>query len=331
MRSTQPKPPRLALLGTGGTIAATAGAASRLTDYTVTEGIESMLDAVPEARTLGDIHCEQICNTDSSRLSVRTVLKLARRIDRLLRDPELAGIVITHGTDTLEETAFLLHLLIHDPRPVVLVGAMRPASALSADGPLNLYHALQLAASPIARDCGVLVAMNDQILSARAVTKSHTSRVDAFNPAGPGLLGWTGHGGPRIVQRPAHTVAHAFTLKGLGKLPQVDILYDHQDAGLHLYQASILAGAAGIVIAGTGNGSLSPAAARGSMLARRRGLICVRSSRVPNGEVGARDTDRSTGLLCSHDLNPQQSRILLMLALAHGLDEAAIQASFKAI
>src|SRR3546814_10227822 len=110
----------------------------------------------------------------------------------------------------------------------------------------------------------------------------------------------------------------------------VDILYDHQDAGVRLYQASILAGAAGIVIAGTGNGSLSPGAARGSLLARRRGLTCVRSSRVPSGEVGARDTDRSTGLLCSHNLNPQQSRILLMLALAHGLAQDAIQENLKA-
>ncbi|MDN5842523.1 MAG: asparaginase [Alcaligenaceae bacterium] len=330
MAKAPSRPPRLALLGTGGTIAATAETASHLTDYTVTEGIESMLDAVPEARALGDIQCEQVCNTDSSKLSLRTVLKLARRIEHLLRDPDLNGIVITHGTDTLEETAFLLHLLIRDPRPVVLVGAMRPASALSADGPLNLYHALQLAAEPKARDCGVLVAMNDQILSARYVTKAHTSHVDAFNPAGPGLLGWFGHDGPRLVLHPAPVATHTFSLKGLGKLPQVDILYDHQDAGEHLYQASILAGAAGIVIAGTGNGSLSPGAARGSLLARRRGLTCVRSSRVPSGEVGARDTDRNTGLLCSHSLNPQQSRILLMLALAHDLDQAAIQANFKA-
>src|SRR3546814_278833 len=181
MPKTSAKRPRLALLGTGGTIAATAKTASHLTDYTVTEGIESMLDAVPEAHTLADIHCEQICNIDSSKLSLRTALKLARRVEQLLRDPGLDGIVITHGTDTLEETAFLLHLLIHDSRPVVLVGAMRPASALSADGPLNLYHALQLAADPQARDCGVLVAMNHHIPPARYVAQAHTTRRDAIH------------------------------------------------------------------------------------------------------------------------------------------------------
>ncbi|MBV6273281.1 asparaginase [Alcaligenaceae bacterium CGII-47] len=321
---------RIVLLGTGGTIAATAGRASALTDYSVTEDITAMLDAVPGAHELADIQCEQVFNVDSSELTGAMVLRLARRIEALTRDPMVDGIVVTHGTDTLEETAFLLHLTIHSPKAIVLVGAMRPASALSADGPLNLYNALSLAAHPDSRGCGILLMMNDQILAARYATKSHTTRVDAFNAIGPGALGWISQGVPHIVQGLTHATLPAFTLKGMSKAPRVDIIYDHQGAGAHLYEASIAAGARGIVIAGTGNGSLSPGAHKGGALARRKGLMCVRSSRVPYGEVGARDTDARTGLICSHGLNPQQSRILLMLALANDLDQAAIQARFKA-
>jgi L-asparaginase len=324
------RPARIVLLGTGGTIAATAEQATGLTDYSITEGIASMLDALPGARELADIRCEQLFNVDSSQISSSMVLRLARRIDALTRDPRIDGIVVTHGTDTLEETAFLLHLTIHSPKAVVLVGAMRPASALSADGPLNLYNALLLASHPDSRGCGILLMMNDQILAARYATKRHTSRVDAFNGSGPGVLGWISEGVPRIVQGMVHSPLPAFSLRGLAKLPRVDILYDHQDAGVHLYEASIAAGAKGIVIAGTGNGSMSPGAHKGSVLARRKGVVCVRSSRVPQGEVGARETDVAGGLVCSHRLNPPQSRILLMLALAHGLDRAAIQTRFAA-
>lgn len=321
---------RIVLLGTGGTIAATAGQATVLTDYAVTESIASMLDAVPGVHGLADIRCEQVCNIDSSLLTSDTVLQLARRIEALALDPAVDGIVVTHGTDTLEETAFLLHLTIHTPKAIVLVGAMRPASALSADGPLNLYNALLLASHPDSRGRGILLMMNDQILAARYASKSHTSRVDAFNTNGPGALGWISDGVPHIVQGLTHAPLPAFTLNGLATLPRVDILYDHQDAGSHLYEACVTSGASGIVIAGTGNGSLSPGAHKGSDLARRKGLTCVRSSRVPYGEVGTRETDAATGLICSHALNPQQSRILLMMALAHGLDQAAIQAAFKA-
>lgn len=329
MRSTNPQA-RVVLLGTGGTIAATAKQATILTDYTVTEDIASMLDAVPGARALADIHCEQISNVDSSELTTAMVLRLARRIEALVLDPEVDGIVVTHGTDTLEETAFFLHLTLHTPKAIVLVGAMRPASALSADGPLNLYNALLLASHADSRGRGILLMMNDQILAARYAAKSHTTRVDAFNTSGPGALGWISHGAPHIIQGLSHTSLPTFALKGLGRLPRVDILYDHQDAGVHLYEASIAAGSSGIVIAGTGNGSLSPGAHKGSALARRKGLICVRSSRVPHGEVGAREADATTGMICSYGLNPQQSRILLMLALARGLDQIAIQARFKA-
>jgi len=322
-------PARLVLLGTGGTIASTAGRASQLTDYAVTEGIEAMLAAVPGAEALGAIRCEQVFNVDSRRFSTARVLRLARRIDTLLRDPAVDGVVVTHGTDTLEETAFFLHLTIRHPKPVVLVGAMRPGSALSADGPLNLYNALLVARDPLSRDCGILVVMNDSILAARHIAKGHTTRVDAFRAEGPGTLGGISDGTVRILQRPALLATAAFPLKGLRGLPAVDILYDHQDAGEHLYQAAIEAGAAGIVVAGLGNGSLSPAAIRGCARARRHGIQCVRASRVPHGEVTAKATDARDGILASHGLNPQQARTLLRLALATGLDTDAIRMALK--
>lgn len=328
--ATPAQPPaRLVLLGTGGTIAATAGDASQLTDYAVTEGIDTMLAAVPGARALADIRCEQLFNVDSRQLTTAKVLRLARRLDTLLHDPSVDGIVVTHGTDTLEETAFLLHLTIRHPKPVVLVGAMRPGTALSADGPLNLYNALRVARDPISRDCGILVAMNDRILAARHAGKQHTTRVDAFGVGGTGELGWISDGVVRILQRPVLPATAPFPLKGLRRLPAVDIVYDHQDAGEHLYRAAIEAGVAGIVVAGLGNGSLSQAALNGCRRARRRGIVCVRASRVPHGEVTAKSSDDDDGLLAAHGLNPLQARTLLRLALATGLDIPAIQKALQ--
>ncbi|HUH39919.1 MAG TPA: asparaginase, partial [Castellaniella sp.] len=310
---------------TGGTIAATAGRASQLTDYTVTQGIAAMLTAVPGAAALADIRCQQLFNVDSRSLTSAQVLRLARHLQRLLQDPDVDGVVVTHGTDTLEETAFFLHLCLCSPKPVVLVGAMRPGSALSADGPLNLYNALLVARDPISRDCGVLVTMNDRILAARHLSKGHTTRVDAFGSDGPGVLGWISNGQVRIAQRPVLPETAVFSLAGLRRLPPVDILYDHQDAGDHLYQAAIDAGAAGIVVAALGNGSLSPAAIRGCIRARRRRIPCVRASRVAHGEVTEKASDELDGLLAAHALNPQQARILLRLALARGMDTSSIR------
>lgn len=315
---------RLVLLGTGGTIAATAAHASQLSDYSVTEPIDAMLAGLPGARELADIRCEQLFNVDSRLMSTARVLRLARRLDALLRDPGVDGVVVTHGTDTLEETAFFLHLTVRSAKPVVLVGAMRPASALSADGPLNLYNALRVAAHPASRDCGILVVMNDCILAARDVRKGHTTRVDAFDGTGAAMIGLLDDGSVSILQRPVLAEAPAFSLRRLRSLPRVDILYDHQDAGEHLYAASIQAGVAGIVVAGLGNGSLSQAATRGCARARRHGIVCVRASRVPEGRVGAKVSDARDGLLPSGGLNPAQARILLRLALAAGLDRPGI-------
>ncbi|GAA0232788.1 asparaginase AnsZ [Castellaniella daejeonensis] len=314
--------PRLVLIGTGGTIAATAGDARTLTGYRVTQGIDAMLAAIPGAADVADIRCEQPFNVDSRDLTTAQVLRLARAIDRHVRDPGVDGVVVTHGTDSLEETAFFLHLTVRSPKPVVLVGAMRPASALSADGPLNLVNALLAAADPASRGRGVLVVMNDCIVAARYAAKRHTTRVDAFGADGAGVLGTIADGCVRYAMRPDLPDAAVFSLAGLRTLPPVDIITDYQDAPAHPYAAAIQAGSRGIVVASMGNGSLSPAAVRGCAQAMRRGLVCVRASRVPDGPVTGRATD--SGPLASHALNALQARIALRLALAREMDRDGI-------
>ena len=312
--------PRLVLIGTGGTIAATAGDARTLTGYTVSQGIEAMLAAIPGAADIADIRCEQPFNIDSRHLGSAQVLRLARQVDRHLRSPDVDAVVVTHGTDTLEETAFFLHLTVRSPKPIVLIGAMRPATALSADGPLNLVNALLTAADPASQGRGVLVVMNDRILAARQVAKRHTTRVDAFDV---GALGMVADGRVFYASRPDLPDTAPLPLTGVRSLPGVDLILDYQDAPLHPYQAAIQAGSRGIVVAGMGNGSLSPAAARGCAQAIRRGLICICASRVPDGPVtSALDAD---GLLAAQTLNPLQARIALRLALARGMDRAAIE------
>ena len=312
--------PRLVLIGTGGTIAATAGNARALTGYRVTQGIEAMLAAIPGAADMADIHCEQPFNVDSRDLGAARVLRLARAVDRHVRDAGVDAVVVTHGTDSLEETAFFLHLTVRSPKPIVLVGAMRPASALSADGPLNLVNALLAAADPASRDRGVLVVMNDRIVAARHAAKRHTTRVDAFGTDGTGVLGAVADGRVRYVLRPDLPDTAEFSLAGLRAPPPVDIILDYQDAPAHPYAAAVQAGSRGIVVAAMGNGSLSPAATRGCALAIRQGLVCVRASRVPDGPV----TDGG-GPLAAHALNPLQARIALRLALARGMDRAGIE------
>ncbi len=315
--------PRLVLIGTGGTIAATAGDARTLTGYQVTQGIGAMLAAIPGAADVADIRCEQPFNVDSRDLGTAQVLRLARAVDRHTRDPGVDAVVVTHGTDSLEETAFFLHLTVRHPKPVVLVGAMRPASALSADGPLNLINALLTAADPASRDRGVLVVMNDRIVAARLAAKRHTTRVDAFGADGAGVLGTVTDGRVRYALRPdLPDTAAPFPWPACAPCPRWTSSWITRTRPPHPYAAAIRAGSRGIVVASMGNGSLSPAAARGCAQAIRRGLVCVRASRVPDGLV----TDSGTGgPLAAHALNPLQARIALRLALARGMDRAAIE------
>ncbi|SHH41748.1 asparaginase [Pollutimonas bauzanensis] len=325
-----PDLPNIVLLGTGGTIAATADSATILADYSVTQGVDSLLTAVPEIASLANIRCRQVFNVESHAITNSMLLKLAARVNKELADSAVDGVVVTHGTDTLEETAYFLNLTVKSSKPVVIVGAMRPGSALSADGPLNLYNAVLLAGRPQAAGHGVLVMLNDKVGAARFISKASTSQVDAFRSYDQGHIGQVHNGRVHIFQTPAplHTTGTDFNVAGVKSLPWVDIIYDHQNAGAHLYEASIHAGARGIVIAATGNGSLSPQVRKGIKMAARGKVLCVRSSRVGSGVVSSSASDSKLGLISSNSLNPQKARILLMLALGNTSDREKIQSYF---
>jgi L-asparaginase len=322
--------PNITVLATGGTIASTAADKTTFTDYKVTQDIASILAAVPGVENIANLRCRQVLNVDSRRINNRMLIKLASAIDKELTRADVDGVVVTHGTDTLEETAYFLNLTTKSAKPVVIVGAMRPATALSADGPLNLYNAILLAGHRTAAGKGVLVCLNDRVHAARHVTKTHTTQVDTFGAADLGCLGQVHDGRVDLSQAPSrlHTLDTDFTLSGLKALPVVDIIYDHQDAGLHLYEASIKASVQGIVIAGTGNGSLSPQAEKGARLAVQHHIACVRGSRCGSGAVSRLQRDRKRGLVSADSLNPQKARILLMLALTVTRDRDVIQSYF---
>ena len=328
--ATQRQRPRIVLLGTGGTIASSAATATQLHDYSVTASIDAVLAAVPQARELASIRCEQIVNIDSHAIDNTVLLMIARRVQAVLQEPDVDGVVLTHGTDTLEETAYFLNLTLKSSKPIVIVGAMRPATALSADGPLNLHSAFRLAVCPDACGKGVLLVLNERIMAARHATKTDTTAMDAFRSFEQGNLGQIAGGVVHFFNAPTqlHTNDTEFNLAEIGELPQVDIVYDHQGAGVHPYRAAIEAGATGIVLAATGNGSLSPSARTGAELARRHGVMFARSSRVGHGVVTTSVDDALLGLVSANSLNPQKARMLLMLALSKQGDYRAVQRCF---
>ena len=323
--------PTIALLGTGGTIASSAGAATQLSDYKVTKGVDVLTRAVPALQSVARFEYEQIANVESHQINDVMLLTIAHRVNVWLAKPHISGVVITHGTDTLEETAYFLNLVVRSDKPVVLVGAMRPSTALSADGPLNLFHAAVVVADPQSVGKGVLVVMNDRILAARHVTKGHTTNVDAFVVPEQGCLGVVSGRDVQYFSMSTrrHTLGSALHIPtDQHELPSVDIIYDYQGAGVHLYEAAFRAGVQGIVLAGTGNGSLSPAARAGAVLAQENQVQFVRASRVPQGSVRPSDKDLALGLVAAQSLNPQKARILLRLALLKTRDRGTLQRFF---
>ena len=319
---------RILLLATGGTIAGQADDSATLNDYTAgVLGGDDLLAAVPQLQQLAAISVEQIANVDSADLLFDHWRALVVRIrEAFAADPGLAGVVITHGTNTLEETAWLLQLLIDDPCPVVLEGAMRPANALSADGPLNLFQAVQVAVSPEARGHGVLVVMDGQIHGARAVTKVATQGVGAFASPGSGPLGWVDDAG---VHLPFAIGSHVVPFSSLAlpqQWPQVPILYGCVEPDARVLALFLEAGVQGLVFTGTGAGQLS-AGERSALevFAGPRPLM-LRANRCGSGPVHRDADDEQCGLLPAGSLNPQKARVLLLLASIAGVDRSALEA-----
>jgi L-asparaginase len=324
---------RLLLLATGGTIAGCADDSATLNDYTAgVLGGDALLAAVPQLQDLATITVEQVANVDSADLLFEHWRALVARIrDAFAADPELVGVVITHGTNTLEETAWLLQLLIDDPRPVVLVGAMRPATALSADGPLNLLQAVQVALSPEARGHGVLVVMDGQIHGAQWVTKVATQGVGAFASPGSGPLGWVDDVGVHLASAQAGCPKPLSELQLPMQWPRVAIVFGCVEPSVDWITALLGAGVQGLVFTGTGAGQLSEME-RCALNAWDGPLpLMLRSNRCGSGPVYGDPDQPQFGLLAAGCLNPQKARVLLLLALIAELDQRGLASLCEAV
>src|SRR6187455_632789 len=277
--------PTVVVLATGGTIAG-AAASDVQAGYTSGQvGVDQLLAAVPQAKKLAMLKGEQIANIGSQDMNDEVWIKLATRINALLAQPDVDGIVITHGTDTIEETAYFLNLVVKSAKPVVLTAAMRPSTALSADGPLNFFNAVAVAANKEAVGKGVLVVINDWIHGASSLTKTSTTAVQTFMSPVRGLIGTVAYGQAEFYRGPVgrNTVDSEFSLDGVTTLPRVDIIMAYENMDGALIDAAAAAGAKGLVIAGVGNGNMTEPAMKALAAQSKKGIVSVRSSRVLTG------------------------------------------------
>lgn len=320
------------MLATGGTIAGTETPRPRHGYRSGVFSIRSLIAAAPGVESLARINTVHVASIGSQDMGEAVWRALARQTQSALDRPETAGVVITHGTDTMEETAYFLNLVVRSSKPVVLVGAMRPATAMSADGPVNLYNAVATAAHPGAGGRGVLVVANDEIHFAREVAKTNTTQVGTFKSSHGGLAGLVSSARIHFYGTPVrlHTVESAFSTPRRGALPRVEIVYAHSGMGRDLIDAAVRAGARGLVIAGVGNGNLGSPARAAAAAAARAGVAVVRSSRTGGGivERNVEMNDDRLGFIAADELNPQKARILLMLGLTRTSDPVVLQEMF---
>ena len=324
--------PKVVVLATGGTIAGAATSNVKAGYTSGQVGVQELLAAVPEAKKLARLSGEQIANIGSQDMNDSVWIKLAIRVNELLAMPDVSGVVITHGTDTIEETAYFLNLVIKSPKPVVLTASMRPSTALSADGPLNFYNAVAVAANKQAPGHGVMVVVNDWIHGASSLTKTSTTAVQTFLSPLSGLMGTVNYGEIEWFRKPVgrNTTNSEFSVTSTTVLPRVDIIMATENMDGALINASAAIGSKGIVIAGVGNGNMTQPALKALEAQAKKGIVCVRSTRVATGEVGlnVEVKDDSLHFVASLSKNPQKARVLLRLALLKTTDLATIQRYF---
>ena len=326
--------PRIAVIGTGGTISSLGASSLDVLDYPdfgqkLTS--EALLDRFPETRLVADPVPVTFRQVGSTAIGPTDWFELRNTIHRIAREnPDIAGFIIPHGTATLEETAFFLNLTLGVRQPVVLVGAQRPASALGTDAGMNLVNALRVAGCPEARGMGVLVVLNDEIHPARDVVKTSTYRVQTFRSLDYGALGHVDGDGPHFFRAPlkAHMPDTPFAARDIGSLPRVDILYSYAGADGDLVDAAVKAGAQGLVSAGFAPGTPSPAQQQAFLRAAQAGIAVVQCSRA-TGRIAPRRRLRETGIIAGEDLSPQKARILLALMLTTTRDIGEIQRAFQ--
>lgn len=330
---TQTKLANVVVLATGGTIAgAGASAANSATYQAAKVGIEQLIAGIPELSKLANVRGEQVMQIASESITNDNLLQLGRRVAELADSKDVDGIVITHGTDTLEETAYFLNLVEKTGKPIIVVGSMRPGTAMSADGMLNLYNAVAVASSKDARGKGVLVTMNDEIQSGRDVSKMINIKTEAFKSAW-GPLGMVVEGKSYWFRLPAkrHTMDSEFDIKNIKSLPDVEIAYSYGNVSDTAYKALAQAGAKAIIHAGTGNGSVSSRVVPSLQALRKDGVQIIRSSHVNAGGFvlrNAEQPDDKYDWVVAHDLNPQKARILAMVALTKTNDSKELQRMF---
>ena len=320
--------PHIVILATGGTIAGSAASNTQTTGYKAGAlGVQTLINAVPEMSKIAHVEGEQVANIGSENMTSDIILQLSKRVNALLARDDVDGVVITHGTDTLDETPYFLNLTVKSNKPVVFTAAMRPATAISADGPMNLLEAVTVAADPDARGRGVMVVLNDRIGAARFVTKSNACSLDTCRAPVVGYLGVVVGGKPQFETRvdKIHTLRSVFDVRQLKVLPKVVIIYGYQDDPEYMYDAAIAHHADGIIYAGTGAGSVSVRSAAGIKKAQQAGIVVVRASRTGSGVVPPDDSQPG---LVADSLNPAKARILLMTALTQTKDPQLIQQYF---
>jgi L-asparaginase len=318
--------PKVRLFSTGGTIQGFGANRDQIANYRAGQiPPDKLLDDLPEAKSVADVSYEVISAVGSGGINTPVQLKLAKAINEWLARPDTAGAVITHGTATMEETAYFLNLVIHSKKPVVVVGAMRPFTAISRDGPLNLYNAIRTAADPEASEKGVMVLLNDEIDAARDVTKNNTERVNTFVSRDLGPIGFADMDHivfyRDLLYR--HTYKSEFDVSNLTELPKVDIVYGYQEGGRKAVDALIAAGAKGIVLDDN-----APGFAAAVKDGREKGVVFVQSDRKGSGRVLESAKSVQRGVVTADDLNAQKSRQLLRLALTKTTDIKEIQRMF---
>jgi len=324
--------PKVIILATGGTIAG-AGTASDRAGYTAGKiPIDDLIGAIPTVKKIATITGEQISSVGSQDMTTEIWKKLAVRINEIIAKREADGIVVTHGTDTQEETAYFLDLVVPSAMPVVLTGSMRPATAISADGPKNLYDAITVAINPKSKGRGVLVSFNEGIFDGREVMKMSTTFTNAFGSPNTGPIG---HAYDGKVEYYANAVRERdpkspVTITADTKLPRVDIVYMYADAPSDMIDMLVAKKVDGIVIAGVGNGNFNKTFTDAVKKAVAAGVVVCRASRTPSGRVVLHDeiNDDELGTIVSDDLNPQKARILLMLGLTKTKDKKQLQDFF---
>jgi L-asparaginase len=332
---TQTAKRRVALIGTGGTISSIGRDSLDVWEYMDTSRKaepEELLQRFPEVGDAAEIVPLRFRAVGSTAIGPTEWLALDAAVhDAVARQAPLDGVVITHGTATLEETAYFLNLTVKVDVPVVVVGAQRPATGLSSDAAMNLLNAVRVAAAPAARGLGVLVLLNDEIQAAREVTKASTLRLETFRSPDLGMLGYADPDGRiAIYRKPVrrHAPDTEFDVRGRTALPRVDIAASYAGADGAAIEAFVAAGARAIVSASLPPGVTTPAEGDALLQARRRGVMVVLSSRAGSGRVLPRTVLRDRGFVVADNLNPQKARVLAMLALTRTDDPTEVQRVF---